>query len=386
MMRLAPISPIAAVRRLAPMLAAGLIILAGCVDNGTWTDASRPPVIPSRSAKIPFPPNTGGCHHLVGKQWQQVPCATQRQMKKYPPLLLVPSITATSPGLGQPPVTPIVWGSVAVAMTSDPTLATEVDSLYGANAFSIQNNTGFFTCSTCSANYPMPGANAGDLGFVQFVVQARPDPLSSGPVTGLEGELCIEQWDHTYALALGQMPGSNIGLAYLPTTTCIDLTNGIRGVLTGRTAHQLEAEVIGYYQCPPSEKVTAPKCLHLAAYLPFAGGWWHLAAQDWYGLGQNGNWNNVNGTIYGYGSGSTANFTKVEFETVLNAYSCFVSPQGASGYFAVPCASPPASGMVASGMGSAAYTLEGNNLLITTGPTFGNQGSNSWLSYRSVAP
>ncbi len=151
------------------------------------------PDTPSRRMRIPFPPLTGGCHHLVGSKWQDIPCATPEQMKKRPALtpIRVPSILATAPAPGQPPATPIVWGSVTVQIHSDPVLATEVDTMLGPNAFSIQANTDFFPCTKCSAGSPLPVSQAGDFGFVQFGVQVRPADVAAGSYT----TLCIEQWD-----------------------------------------------------------------------------------------------------------------------------------------------------------------------------------------------
>jgi hypothetical protein len=114
-------------------------------------------------------------------------------------------------------------------------------------------------------------------------------------------------------------------------------------------------------------------------------------AQDTLGLSANGqlsnlNWSNLNGTIYGYGSGSNADFTNVEIETDLVAYTCILSPQNASGYFAVPC---PVGDFAVNFTDLVDYTLEGNNLTKTTrGPTSGPQNPvvEGWLSYRASPP
>jgi hypothetical protein len=213
MTSLAPISPIAEVKRLALMFAAGLIILASSVDKSTGADTIRRPELPSRSAGIPFPPAAVGCYHLVGKKWQKISCGTQSRMKKLPPAMLVPSITAYSQSpLSTQAITPIVWGSVAVAITSDPTKATERDSAFGPNTFSIQNNTNPFPCTTCSANSPIQGANAGDLGAVQFVADVQSES-SQFAALGSSTALCIEQQDFTYEQTL-LASGGNVSLAF----------------------------------------------------------------------------------------------------------------------------------------------------------------------------
>jgi hypothetical protein len=335
------------------------------------------PDTPSHRMKIPFPPLTGGCHHLVGSQWRDIPCATADELKKRPPLAIsVPSISAEVPAQGQPPATPIVWGSVAVGITSDPAQATEKDTMYGANAFSIQANTNFFPCTTCVAKFPFPNSKAGDLGFVQFTVQARPADVTEGSYT----TLCISQWDHT----------ANASIDYCSIDPRLGFA-GVRGVLTGKHAFIGAAEVIGYYKCPNDTRTGTgflpPTCLHLVAYLPWAGDWFSVDAPDALGLSTDGqlgnlNWGNLNGTIYGYGSGSYANFTNVEVETNLVAYNCILSPQNASGYFAVPC---PIGNFPVNFTDLVDYTAEGNNLTITTGPTSGpaNPVAEGWLSYRA---
>jgi hypothetical protein len=287
-------------------------------------------------------------------------------MKKRAPLnpILVPAILATAPAPGAPPVTPITWGSVAVEITSDPALAKETDSQYGANAFSIQANTNFFTCSTCSANYPLQGSQPGDMAWVQFGVQTLPQDRAKPFVA-----LCISEWDHTLGV-------------YDATSSCVFPLDDTGVVLTGAHALIGAAEVIGYYLCPASSEDQPPHCLHLMAYLPWAGGWWAVDAPDWYGLGTNGNWNDVNGAIYGYGSGSTAEFTRARLKTVLRAYSCFLGPD-ATGYFAIPC---PMGNPIVATLDKAQYTKEGNNLTIDGAPTFTCEGTECWIYYTSSAP
>jgi hypothetical protein len=363
-----PTSPIAAAKRNSRLFAAGLFLLAGISPAAAQLALIDRPDTPSSRARIPFPPVTGGCHHLVRDEWQKVPCASQEEMKKRPPLnpILVPAISATAPTLGVPPVTPITWGSVAVEITSDPALANESDSKAGSatNAYSIQINANHFICSTCSANYPLPGSKSGDRAWVQFGVQILPQDRGK-PFANL----CISEWDIT----LGAFNG---------TSSCVFPQDDTGLELTGAHAFIGATEVIGYYQCPASSQDQPPHCLHLLAYLPWAGQWWHVDAPDWYGLGANGNWNNVNGSIYGYGSGSNANFTNARLKTVVRAYSCFLGPD-ATGYFAVPC--PMGTPMVAS-LDKAQYTKEGNNLKIDAAPTFACQGTECWIYYTSSAP
>jgi hypothetical protein len=120
------------------------------------------PLTPSVRMRVPFPPQTPGCHQLVNGVWQDEPCVSDEYIRTHPrkPPLPGPSIQSNPkaffffpPFNFQLPADKIIWGSVAFNITSDPTQITEVDSQAGANAFSVQVNTNTFTCSTCSSGY-----------------------------------------------------------------------------------------------------------------------------------------------------------------------------------------------------------------------------------------
>jgi hypothetical protein len=130
------------------------------------TTAGATPLTPSVRMKVPFPPQTPGCHRLVNDIWQDEPCVSDEYIRTHPrkPPLPGPSIQSNSKTLFffpplhiQLPADKLVWGSVAFNITSDPTQITEVDSNAGANAFSVQVNTNNFTWPCCS--------DAGESGF-----------------------------------------------------------------------------------------------------------------------------------------------------------------------------------------------------------------------------
>ena len=285
---------------------------------------------PPSSKLRSYPPHKQGCFRLKDSVWQEVPCANEQYRKEHhfrtpspftPAIQSEPhSIFVLGPPWGHGPIsvtTPLVWGSIAMNFLSDPTLASETDNRAGTNAFSIQNNTNFFTCSTCTAGQPFPGAQPNDLAWVQFTYQN----------TGNDGLICIWTFDITINFA----NGGGVGAA------CQGLgPNFPTGGLTGRGAAQGAGEVIGYISCPTS--ANAGCLLQLMAYLPWNGGWFSVSAKDEMGL--NNNWTSITGSILGEGGNSQANFTNVSIDQVINTYSCILAPQDATGYFAEPCPNP----------------------------------------------
>lgn len=274
---------------------------------------------------VPYPPpQTPGCHHFVNGVWQQVPCAEYKGTKDtlpFPPpqsyyeiqsntAQTTVSVCQKGPAVGLHPKCnyynesyqdPIVWGSVSINFLTDPTQATETDSTAGTNAFSIQTNTNYFLCQTCSNGYPFQSSQAQDQGWVQFVYQ----PTTYG--------LCVWNNDTT--------PNP---VVYQPT--CVNPVPPYTLPLTGKGAPREAGQVYGQVDCPNAGS-NSGCILHVFGYLPWAGGWWHASAPDLLGLA--GNWLYVNGTILGQGGASTANFqggSPVKIETVVGAYACLAWP------------------------------------------------------------
>jgi hypothetical protein len=367
------------------------------------------PVTPSSRMNAPFPPPKVGCHHLESGKWQEVPCLSDEDIRKHhipPPL--GNAIQSTPHGFVMIAnhvyrlTSHFVWGSVAFNFISDSSQATETDGTQ--NAFSIQNNTNTFNCTTCSSGNPFAtiqfanpqisqssASQPGDQSWVQFTYQ-EPQP-------GAEGFLCVWNVDATIASNTNnaQFPNSvnggyaNDGFAGY-NATCMSPTGGNVQTLTGFGSNNDGAEVIGYIQCPNANS-NAGCTLWNFAYLPWVGGWWAISAAD--GLGLSGNWTEVSGSLLGSGNGSGASFTKTQIYQVLRAYSCVVAPQDATGFTPQPC-SPPAGPFdiallshielsatptIVSGF----QTQESNNL--TNGPvTFVCEAFDCWLSYNSSSP
>jgi hypothetical protein len=258
---------------------------------------SKPPV--DFPTLPPPPPLKEGCRRNTGGEWQEVPCATQDDIKEhYPPPEWQFSIKSNpkliTPTPGRPPVVytlPLEWGSVLVALLSAPKTTSETDNHFGANAYSVQNNTNFFT-----------GSN-GHTDWVQFVDQSRP---------GQPDGLCIWNIDVTVAVATKNQQG------YSPT--CVSATRSVPDKpLTGPNATAgVPIVVTGYIAAPSGGSST--RLLVLYGQLPDAGGWWSVTAPDIYGL--SGNWTEISGSIMGLGGGSQATFTHASLETLLGARSC----------------------------------------------------------------
>jgi hypothetical protein len=365
------------------------------------------PVMPSSILHAPLPPPQEGCRHLKDGRWLEVPCATEEELQRH--RLPVPSMDnaiQSNPhplflGFNHSPAsytTPIIWGSVGIAFSSDPREASETDGT--PNAFSLQTNTNYFPCTTCRSGYPfaaVPGiassaSQRGDVAWVQFAYQN---------FGGSIAQLCIWQVDRSIDIYTNgaYFSGSNGGfananqagfhrdcVAKLPITA--PLTGPGAVVAQGDESPAVGgAEVIGYITCPDTGCL-----LQLVAYLPWANeNWWSITKKDVLGL--NGNWTNVNGSILGSGGNSTAVFSsrtsrKMTIEQGIRAFSC-VNFSAATGYLPQACPAPiipiePQFDLSAIPMFSPT-TGENNNLI--NGPTTFTCGpTNCSLVFDSTAP
>jgi hypothetical protein len=370
-------------------------------------------VPPSFTMKAPYPPATAQCRHLVGGVWQIVPCATDEDLQQHPmPPPATPNSIESDPHhlragphrVISSPAVPFVWGSVAVNITSDPTQMTESDgtnSSGNGNAFSIQDNTNTFPCAPCKANYPFgpvataPGAsttipgsasNVGDNGWIQFTYQNY----------GTASQLCIWTVDSTVANNTGNIKvpkGVPFGyhnsgyVGYHATCVYPPVTYN----LTGSSAAIGAAEVFGYITCPTIGSNVGCN-LQIFGYLPWAGEnpWYNIGFGDVLQLA--GNWINVSGTMLGSGGSAQAIFSSnTQLQQVLRAYTCFVAPQDATGYFPQACAVPnpiTVQSLLGSLDGSDIFsypTGETNNLTNGT-PTLSCEFYDCTLSFNSTGP
>jgi hypothetical protein len=364
---------------------------------------------PFAKMSVPYPPTKVGCFHLVDHKWQKVQCLTEAYVLTHFPLPQVANgIQSTPkifPSINKRPssyTASFVWGSVGILWASNPTQATEVNVApppnpsstappWVPNAFSIQTNTNFFSCSTCSAGSPFAAqpkimssaSQAGDSGWVQFTYQ------SGGP-SGPSG-LCVWNVDITVANNTKNQAGYNPGQCANPVQTA---------ALTGPNAVGLgaaDAEVDGFVMCPTAGS-NAGCLLNAVAYLPWAagsGGWWSVGSPDLMGL--SGKWTAVSGSILGWGNASAAFFSKgSRFGQVVHANSCLEVPfstdaQGA--IIPVPTACTPFHGIyvpLLTGL-SATPTLtfptaEQNNLISDPAQKFSCGAFDCWLWYQSHFP
>jgi hypothetical protein len=79
--------------------------------KGSW------PALPHESLQT-LPPSKLGCYHLVDDSWQEVPCATEEQMKKLPRPVAPDTIESTPlrVGTNSQVTAPLVWGAVATTV------------------------------------------------------------------------------------------------------------------------------------------------------------------------------------------------------------------------------------------------------------------------------
>jgi hypothetical protein len=314
---------------------------------------TRHPDLPppgGRENMLSLPPKTG-CFNYVNGAWQEVECVSEEYVKRhFPPPAAQYSIRSNRRPinriLGLQYALLIRLGSAEISHLSDPAIGTVADSLFGKNAFSVQVNTNFF-----------PATN-GNTGWVQFVLQSRPDNVDDPADDDI---LCVWQVDVTVATATANASG------YSPT--CVNVpklrivwgpddpfpSGGKRVTFLGPGAEMTEKlKVAGYV----SDTQGGGTRLVAWAYVPWAPfSAYAVAVADQYGMRDS--WTEVSGDIMGLGNGSQAKFSRTKVRTVLQASSCIVG--GAS--FACPQPVPPQFGLANYATSSiTSVTAESNNL------------------------
>jgi len=283
------------VRKNAGLWAACAVVAFLAMGAALWAEkapAATPKVTPhfvhphSRPAAFknaPKLPSVAGCYHL-GKTnaWEKDTCLTPEYVKAhYPHPELEPGVEfAQAAGAKTSPI-PVTGGAIDVGLQS---IGSENDPTYGKGYFSVQLNTNAFTDSS------------GHSSATQFVdMHSQPTATTSSDL------VCIWNVDITAQ----QYPN-----------TC-------HPELSGRAVRSGDFVAVQGYQD-----------FQQAGYLKMVfqlswdsqNGTYGVVAPDTYGLTKTvngkGNWNELTGSILGYGNGSTANFTKTTLWVAIDTWNC----------------------------------------------------------------
>jgi hypothetical protein len=285
-------------------------------------------------------PQKEGCFGFADGAWHEIACVPEETARRnFPPPAAQFSILSNRKAFyrlfGLPSTLPIRLASTEVSHLSDPTISTLTDSLAGKDAFSIQVNTNFF-----------PASN-GNTGWVQFVLQSKPDDPS---IPNDDDQLCVWQVDVTLAISTKNASGYTQTCVSVPKLRTVWGPNdvwpggGKRITFVGPGVDINEkAKVAGFV----STAGNAGTRLYAWAFVPWAPfSAYAVGVADSQGL--NGRWTEISGDIIGLGNGSQANFTRTTVRTVLQASSCIaggasfacpsqpVPPQFALGTYATP--------------------------------------------------
>lgn len=221
--------------------------------------------------KRPLPPAKVGCYEFSSDAWRTVKCANQRFIRRHFHHLQWQNGIASVPN-GSSPAPSFVFGSIYFRFVK---VGTEKDSKLGSNAYSIQNNVAF------------KGTN-GQSDGVQFAEQVQPP----GPVG-----ICI--WEVDITTNNYKTPG------------CVTAPGDVP------LAAGDQPQVQGF--------IRAGHLLALEAYVPWSTMTeYAVVAPDLYGLA--GRWQNISGSVLGWGNSSHASFSSAELETIVDVSSCDGTP------------------------------------------------------------
>ena len=241
--------------------------------------------LPARFKIPPKLPSMTGCYKITKatNAWVKDTCLTPEYVKAhYPHPELEPGVQFGSAATaGTTPPIPVTGGAIDVGLT---TIGSINDAHYGNGFFSVQLNTNDFRDSS------------GHFAATQFVDMHR--PLSANQSEDL---ICIWNVDIT---------------SQLYPNTCHPL-------ITGRPVRSGDFIAIQGY-----------KDFQEAGYLKMVvqmswdseEGTYGVVAPDTYGLTQtvsnHGNWNQLTGSILGYGNGSKVNFSGTNLWVAIDAWNC----------------------------------------------------------------
>jgi hypothetical protein len=242
---------------------------ASAVGGGKGGQPPSPP-------KLPPPPPRVGCYRFRTDAWLRVACATQKYVRSHFPHPELEDGVFSSP-VEQPPAAPsFVFGSLSLRFVK---VGSEEDIYINPktkvvtrtpNSWSIQNNAIFV------------GSNKQEDG-IQFAEQSP----RKGPVG-----ICIWQVDIT---------------TQTYPTTCTTTSPVSVPLTAGDTAN-----LSGY--------IRAGGLLAFVATAPGRAKAYAVVAKDKYGLA--GRWQNITGSILGFGEGSHAEFSSAEVETFVDVETC----------------------------------------------------------------
>ena len=264
----------------------------------------------SQSSMAPVP-TAVGCYVPDGTNWRTVDCASQTYIAQHIPR---PEVLA---GVGGTTVDGQTAGRFTVGEVSAGSIgsASEVDSVYGAGAYSLQDNVFF-------------DGNNGQLDSVQFTDQ-------SGSGTDY---ICAWQID---------VDTQN----YAPT--CVPVSQDGQAPVSNVEGFSVDGFV--------GTAAETDEGVALAV----------LVTPDTYGLGSSNNWNNNSGSILGYGDGSKAVFSAGSQMLIEDSAS---SCQNDLGFvtFSVTCKPRPVQPLAYTGytpgpLTLGANTVESNNLIPVIG-------------------
>jgi hypothetical protein len=267
------------VDRRAGVLACSAAAAAGGSPNRlllAYPKGSFPPSV--ERLNPPTPPDKAGCYELAAGTWRTIACKSRAYVRAHVPVPEpLPAIEYKRASRDTNPkgtrALPITNGLVQVHVTND---GSDTDSKAGPDAFSLQLNTNSFT------------GNNGNIDWVQFVDSSRPGTLD---------DLCIWNIDlttHNYSPKCGGPTNTTAGFLRAGDVALISGGDAIPG---------------------PSH------FLFMEAYLPWDSTTtvYLVVALDTYGLTRSVSgappWDEISGSILGYGNGSTANFVPGSRET-----------------------------------------------------------------------
>jgi hypothetical protein len=241
----------------------------------------------SRSATFknaPKLPSVAGCYHIAKgtNTWAKDTCLTPEYVKAhYPHPELEPGVQFTQAAGAKTSPIPVTGGAIDVGLQS---IGSIDDPTWGKGYFSVQLNTNAFTDSS------------GHLSATQFV-----DMHKAVSATQSQDLVCIWNVDITSQ----QYPN-----------TC-------HPELTGRAVRSGDFVAVQGYQ-----DFQETGYLKMVFQLSWDSqeGTYGVVAQDQFGLTKTvngkGNWNELTGSILGYGNGSKVNFTKTTLWVAIDAWNC----------------------------------------------------------------